>query len=99
MNIESARFLHTVQLRTSDVVAGRDPRSRWSFAFAGATTDFVVTPASLTVVDLTLGVVVITTIQLLGTLSELVAFIVALLATVAIRVRPFVGKPNRQPNR
>jgi len=55
-----------------------------SFAFAGATTDFVVTPVSSTVVDLTPGVVVITTIQLLGTLSELVAFIVALLATVMI---------------
>jgi len=63
-----------------------------SFAFAGATTDFVVTPVSSTVVDLTPGVVVITTIQLLGTLSELVAFIVALLATVMIlRVRPLLA--------
>jgi len=44
---------HTVQLRTSDVVAGRDPGVAGSFAFAGATTDFVVTPVSSTVVDLT----------------------------------------------
>jgi len=86
MNIESARLSTPSSFRTSDVVAGRDPESPGRFAFAGATTDFVVTPVSSTVVDLTPGVVVITTIQLLGTLSELVAFIVALLATVTVMI-------------
>lgn len=55
-----------------------------SFAFAGPTADFVVTPVNSAVVDLTPGVVVITAIQLLGTLSELLGFVVALLATVAM---------------
>lgn len=55
-----------------------------SFAFAGPTADFVVTPVNSTVVDLTPGVVVITAIQLLGTLSELVGFVVALLATIVM---------------
>jgi len=84
MNIESARLStpSSFERRTSLLVGIRSRRV--VFAFAGATTDFVVTPVSSTVVDLTPGVVVITTIQLLGTLSELVAFIVALLATVMI---------------
>jgi hypothetical protein len=84
MNIESARLStpSSFERRTSLLVGILGVAG--SFAFAGATTDFVVTPVSSTVVDLTPGVVVITTIQLLGTLSELVAFIVALLATVMI---------------
>jgi len=101
MNIESARLStpSSFERRTSLLVGILGVAG--SFAFAGATTDFVVvTPVSSTVVDLTPGVVVITTIQLLGTLSELVAFIVALLATVMIlSVRGPCWQPNRQPNR
>lgn len=55
-----------------------------SFAFAGPTADFIVTPVNSAVVDLTPGVVVIKAIQLLGTLSELLGFVVALFATVVI---------------
>jgi len=65
MNIESARLStpSSFERRTSLLVGILGVAG--SFAFAGATTDFVVTPVSSTVVDLTPGVVVITTIQLL----------------------------------
>jgi len=69
MNIRSARLHRGFERRTS-ILLVRDPQSRRVVCVRRATTQFVVTPVSSTVVDLAPSVVVIHDDQLLGTLRR-----------------------------